>query len=111
MEDVFKELGDILNPNTKSIDLLKKIDLINEEIGILENEKHNIYKKLSDYKKQIEKDNSFLIGKKAMCTHIDNPKPIECICTAVIALDDYKSIKPLFSRNGKKYIIDTYEWI
>jgi hypothetical protein len=62
-------------------------------------------------RKQIEKDNSFLIGKKAICVHIDNPNPVECVCTAIIALDDYSSVKPLFSRNGKKYIIETYEWI
>ena len=91
--------------------LLKQVDELNEQISKLEKEKKHIYERLSLYKKQIEKDNSFLIGKKAICVHIDNPNPVECVCTAIIALDDYSSVKPLFSRNGKKYIIETYEWI
>ena len=91
--------------------LLKQVDELNEQISKLEKEKKHIYERLQLYKKQIEKDNSFLIGKKAICVHIDNPNPVECVCTAIIALDDYSSVKPLFSRNGKKYIIETYEWI
>lgn len=91
--------------------LLKQVDQLNETIAKLEKEKQTIYQRLSAYKKTIEKDNDFLIGKKAMCIHIDNPTPVECVCTAVIALDDYLSVKPLFSRKGKKYIVDTYEWL
>ena len=91
--------------------LLKQVEQLNENIAKLEKEKQSIYQRLSFYKKTIEKDNNYLIGKKAMCIHIDNPNPVECICTAVIALDDYSSVKPLFSRNGKKYIIETYEWV
>jgi hypothetical protein len=97
--------------NNYPLELLKKIDQLNESILSLEKEKQNIYTKLSLYKKEIEKNNSHLIGKKAICTHIDNPNQVECICTGIIALDDYQSIKPLFSKNGKKYIVDTYEWI
>lgn len=91
--------------------LLKQVDQLNEAIRKLEKEKQSVYLRLSSYKKTIEEENSFLIGKKAMCTNIDNPRPVECICTAVMAMDDYSSVKPLFSRNGKKYIIETYEWV
>lgn len=91
--------------------LLKDIDLLNEAIRKIEKEKQAIYLRLSLYKKTIEQENSFLIGKKAMCIHIDNPRPVECICTAVKVMDDYTTIIPLFSRNGKKYIIETYEWV
>ena len=91
--------------------LLRQIDKLDEEIAKIQKEKEEIFKKLSAYKKQIERDNSFLIGKRAMCVHIYNPQPIECICVAVIASDDYVSVKPLFNRNGKKYITETYEWI
>ena len=92
-------------------ELLKQVDQLNEQIAKLEREKQQIYQRLSTYKKQIEKENSFLIGKKALCVNIDNPHLTECVCTAVIALDDYSSVKPLFSKNGKKYIIETYEWV
>jgi hypothetical protein len=91
--------------------LLRQIEQLNENITKLEKEKQSIYQRLSSYKKTIEKENEHLIGKKAMCIHIDNSNPVECICTAVIALDDYSSVKPLFSRNGKKYIIESYEWL
>ena len=97
--------------NTFPLQLLKQVDELNESIAKLEKEKQSIYQRLSAYKKTIEKDNSFLIGKKAMCVHIDNPNPVECVCTAVIALDYYSSVKPLFSRNGKQYIVETYEWV
>ena len=91
--------------------LLRQIEQLNEGIAKIEKEKQQIYQRLSSYKKQIEKEHSFLIGKRAICVHIDNPNPVECVCTAVLALDDYASVKPLFSRNGKKYIVETYEWI
>ena len=97
--------------NTLPQTLLKQVEQLNVQIAKLEKEKQSIFERLALYKKQIEKDNYFLIGKQAMCTHVDNDKPLLCICTAVIALDDYSSIKPLFSRNGKKYIIETYEWV
>jgi hypothetical protein len=90
---------------------LKQIDLLNDKISILEKEKQKIYQTLSVYKKKIEKENHFLIGKRAICINEDNPRPVECVCTGVMALDDYSSVKPLFSRNGKKYIIESYEWI
>ena len=91
--------------------LLRQVDLINDKISALEKEKHKVYQTLSIYKKKIENDNQFLVGKKALCINIDNPKEVECVCTGVMALDDYSSVKPLFSRNGKKYIIESYEWI
>lgn len=91
--------------------LLQQIEHINADIELLEKTKHDLYQKLSLYKKKIESDNSYLIGKKAMCTHIENPKPVECVCSAVIAVDIDYSIKPLFKRNGKKYIVDTYKWM
>ena len=91
--------------------LLRELDLINDKISILEKQKQKIYQSLSLHKKKIENDNVFLIGRKAMCVNIDNPKLVECVCTGVIALDDYLNVKPLFSRNGKKYIVETYEWI
>ena len=97
--------------NTFPLQLLKQVDELNEKISKIEKEKQSIFQRLSEYKKTIEKDSSFLIGKKAMCIHVDNPNPVECICTAVKALDDYSSVKPLFSRNGKKYIVETYEWV
>ena len=96
-----------MNPH----EILRRIDQFNDQITKIEKEKQESFQKLADYKRQIEKDNNFLIGKKAMCIHIDNPKEVECICTGVIALDDYSSIKPLFSRNGKKYIVESYEWM
>lgn len=94
-----------------ALDLLNQIDELNQKILDIEKQKVKIFTMLNEYKKQIEKQHSYLIGKKAMCVHVNNPNPIECICTSVIALDDYKSVKPLFSRNGKKYIIETFEWI
>jgi hypothetical protein len=45
--------------------------------------------------------NEYLIGKKAICTHVEHPKEVECICTAVMCLNDYSGVKPLFSRNGR----------
>lgn len=97
--------------NANVLLLLKQVDQLNQGIANIEKEKQSIYQKLAFHKKQIEKDNSFLIGKNAMCVHIDNPTPIMCVCTGVVALDDYLSVKPLFSRNGKKYIVESYEWI
>ena len=91
--------------------LLKQIDELNDQISIIEKRKQLIYQRLANYKKQIENENSFLIGKKAICINNDNPKPVECECTAVMALDDYSSVKPLFSRGHKKYTVETYEWI
>jgi hypothetical protein len=91
--------------------LLLEVEKINETILSLENKKRFAYQKLSFYKNKIEEDNSHLIGKRAMCTQIDEPKPVECVCTAVLCLDDYSSVKPLFSRNGKKYIVDSYKWV
>lgn len=93
------------------LELLKQVDLINIEISELENEKLNIYKKLKNYKIQIAKDHQYLIGKKAMCSHINRKYDVECVCTAVIALDDFSGVKPLFSHNGKKFIAETYDWI
>jgi hypothetical protein len=91
--------------------LIKQIDQLDEKIATIQKEKDEIFKKLSAYKKQIEKDNSYLIGKKAMCINDTNTNIVECICTAVIALNDYTNVKPLFNRNGKKYIVQSYEWI
>lgn len=91
--------------------LLKQVDRLNEEIRKLEKQKQAIYQRLSLFKKTIEKDNSFLIGKKAMCINADNPNIVECVCSAVIALDDYSSVKPLFTRNGKKYIVESYTFV
>jgi hypothetical protein len=98
-----------MKPNP--IELLKEIDLLNEKITNLEKEKHSIFQKLAFIKKQIEKEHEYLIGKKAICTHLEHPKAVECICTAVVAKNDYTGVKPLFSRNGKKYIVDEYIWL
>jgi hypothetical protein len=94
-----------------AIQLLKQVDQLNENIAKLEKEKQDIYQSLSLYKKIIEKNNEHLIGRKAMCIHIDNPNPVECTCNAVKALEDYSSVRPLFSRKGRKYIVETYEWV
>ena len=90
---------------------LAEIEKINDQIRKLEKDKQVIYQKLSLYKKILEKQYSFLIGRKALCTNIDNEHLSECICTDVMALNDYINVKPLFSKNGKKYIVETYEWI
>jgi len=93
--------------------LLKQIDELEEQRRALEKEKQIIYQRLSAYKKDIEKQFSYLIGKKAMCVHEDflESQPCECVCTSVMALDDYSTVKPLFSRNGKKFIVGSYEWV
>jgi beta-lactamase regulating signal transducer with metallopeptidase domain len=91
--------------------LLQELEILSETQRSLEKQKQDIFQKLTSYKKQLEKKNSYLIGKRAMCIHIDNPIPVECICTAVIASDDYETVKPLFSKQGKKYIIESYDWI
>ena len=96
---------------THPLRLLGMIDKMNDQIRTLESQKISVYQKLGEYKREIEKQNSHLIGRKAICVNIYNPKPVECICTAVLALDDYESVKPLFSRNGKKYIVETYDWV
>ena len=88
-----------------------QIDELNEKRIQIEKEKQLIYKKLFDYKRAIEKNYSFMIGKKAMCIKVHETRPVECICTSVIVLDDYKTVKPLFSRNDKKFITESYEWI
>jgi len=97
--------------NGNPIELLKQIDLLSDKITNLEKEKHSIYQKLAFIKKQIEKEHEYLIGKKAICTHVEHPKEVECICTAVMCLNDYSGVKPLFSRNGRKYIVDEYNWL
>lgn len=91
--------------------LLRDVDLLNDQIRDIEKQKTKIFQKLADYKIQIEQEHSFMIGKKAMCIHVDNERPMECVCTGVVALDDYENVRPLFSRNGKKYITESYEWI
>jgi hypothetical protein len=98
-----------ISKNAKTI--LRGIDLINGEISALERERQKLYNELSLVRKQIEKDNSHLIGKEAMCTHIDSHLQIKCVCTAVIAHEDLTGVKPLFSKNGKKFIALDYEWI
>jgi hypothetical protein len=97
--------------DTYAEQLLRRIDFLNAEIARIKNEEKSIYDKLSAYKRKIEQDNAHYIGKKAMVVHYENETPMLCECTAVIANDDYKTVRPLFKRNGKKYIYITYEWV
>lgn len=96
---------------TKPQELLKQIDQINEKIKLLDAEKTTIYNKLAIYKKEIEFKHRHLIGKKAMCRNTDSEKEFQCECVAVMALDDYENVKPLFNKGNKKHSVDYYEWI
>lgn len=91
--------------------LLLDLEIANEKIQKAQKEKDFVYQKLSSYKKSLEKQNSHLIGKKAICLNAHKGDLVECICTKVVANDDYKTVTPLFKRNGKNYSVVSYEWI
>jgi hypothetical protein len=91
--------------------LFNQIDELNEKIRKIEENKRLIFVQLALYKKHKEEQYTAFIGKKAICTNYDNAKPFECVCTKVIILDDYETIKCLFSRNGKKCIVESYEFL
>jgi len=93
------------------IQLLKQIDDLDSQIAKMRDEKLAIFQRLSNYKSKLVEENAHLIGKKALCVSEGNPNIVECVCTRVLALDDYESIKPLFKRNGTNYSVVSYEWI
>jgi hypothetical protein len=92
-------------------DLLLEIEILDDKISKLQKEKQSVFLKISDYKKKLERKHAYLIGRKAICININSPKALECVCSGVKCLDDLETIIPLFSRNGKKIIIETYEWV
>ena len=89
--------------------ILYRITSLNEKKIILDKEIENEYLKLKNIKRQIEEDNRHLIGRYANCTLSDS-KVVVCLCTKVLCNEDFK-IKALFSRKGKKIIVEYYEWI
>jgi hypothetical protein len=88
-----------------------QIDKLNVQIAVLTKEKQAIFNSISNLKKQLEKEHSYLIGRSAIVVNSDNLRSVECTCTAVMALDDCSGVRPLFSRKGQKISADSYEWI
>ena len=96
----------------KAILILRECDFINEEIQNLRRKEQSKRVEINGIKKAIENEYSFLIGKKAICSNLDDPsfKNIECICNAVICTDSFE-IAPLFTHKGKKCSVDIFDWI
>ena len=88
-----------------------RVEEIGDTITNLEKERTSIYEGLARKKLKIVLNNNHLLGKMAMCIGFDSPKTFECVCTGVKALDDYLTVKPLFSLYGKKFIVETYTWV
>jgi hypothetical protein len=101
-----------MNLKSQAIEKLNQIDFINDEILSLKNKEQIIRQEISQIKIKIETENQHLIGKKALCSNISDKlfQNIECVCSAVKCTDFY-DVKPLFSINGKKVLVDFYEWL
>ncbi|MCH2216636.1 MAG: hypothetical protein MK076_00915 [Flavobacteriales bacterium] len=94
-------------------ELLRQIDIIENEMLLLKNKQNDIYRSINSIKEKIIKDNSYLIGKKAICSIENNPnfQDIECICSKIVCNEYYLPV-PLFkTKSGKKVHIDFYEWV
>ena len=91
-----------------AVNLLRQVDLIDDQIASLKKERDTIYQKLSAYKLKIEESNSHLIGKNAVCTLSRTGEKKPCTCTKVKVLDDYETVVPLFSRGEHKVTVDDY---
>lgn len=89
--------------------LLIKLEKLELEKSMIDDDIRDVHCELNHIKRQIEKDNSHLIGKIAKC--IDSNGNIRDLhCTKVICKDDF-TVKPLFEYKYKKIIVETYEWI
>lgn len=100
-----------MNHYEKRTMYLKEIDELNEVKSKIERKIQSIHYNINELRNELLQQNKHFLGKKAICSHIDNPHPVECICTYISTLEDCSGIRPHFSRNGKKYLIDTYEWL
>ena len=101
-----------MNLKEIAISKLREADLLNEEINTLKKKENDIRLLISNLKKSIEKENSHLIGKKAICSNNDDPsfRNIECVCSYVFCTESF-DIAPKFSRKGKKVSVDVFDWL
>ena len=102
----------IMGLKQKAILILRECDFINEEIQKLRKKEQSKRQEISNIKKMIESEYSYLIGKKAICSNDNDPmlKNIECVCSAVMCTDSF-DIAPLFTHKGKKCSVDVFDWL
>ena len=95
-----------------AIEMMREIDIINDNILKLKKEEVSLRTNVKNIKRQIESNNSYLIGKFAACTMYDNPtfQRLECRCSFVLCSDDFAPI-PMFNRKGQNVEVDEFKWM
>ena len=101
-----------LELKTEAIEMMREIDIINDNISKLKKEEIKLRTNVKILKKQIESNNFNLIGRVAACSMYNTPtfQNLECKCSFVMCGDDFTPI-PMFNRRGQNVIVDEYKWM
>jgi hypothetical protein len=92
------------------ISLLKELDLIVSQKQELAKRELEIGQKLNSYRKQIEADNSNLIGKKATATNFHG-FTTTVVCDFVKCTNNFDIIPFFKDLKGREFEAEIFEWV